>query len=170
MTAPNKLDTNLPGFMRICSILSERGDSKGKIRGWKHSHNLQWNCLFTFEVILTFVKNGKLANYEIKRLPNSRDDCLPLLYLSDFPLTRVNMAAGNSNNTCMSTYYGTKYSLVSFIPKISPTPTFTSGMWPRRLLILFPACNSYFFYILLPPCYGMLPIPPSTDKTTVYFR
>ncbi len=33
-------------------------------------------------------------------------------------------------------------------------------------LVLFPVCKLYFFYILLQPCYGTLPIPPSFNKAS----
>lgn len=40
-------------------------------------------------------------------------------------------------------------------------------MLPAWPLLLFPICN--LFYILLQPCYCMLPIPLSTDKTSAVY-
>lgn len=39
-------------------------------------------------------------------------------------------------------------------------------MLPRRWLLLFLVGDLFFFYVLTQPCYGKLPILPSTDKTS----
>ncbi len=47
---------------------------------------------------------------------------------------------------------------------ISPLPT---CMLPGQRLVLCPVFNLFcFFYILLQPCYGTLPITPSSDKSS----
>ncbi len=40
-------------------------------------------------------------------------------------------------------------------------------LYVAKLMTCF-VCNLYFFYILLQPICGMLPIPPSFDKSVVY--
>ncbi len=40
---------------------------------------------------------------------------------------------------------------------------------PGRPLVLFLVSNLYFFFILSQPCYGTLPIPPSSNKTSVVY-
>ncbi len=44
-----------------------------------------------------------------------------------------------------------------------------SCMLSGQLLVLLPVCNRYFFCILLQPCYGTMPISPSSDKNSIVY-
>lgn len=44
--------------------------------------------------------------------------------------------------------------------------TLSSSALPEHLFILFAVCNLYFSYTVLQPCYGMLFLLQSTDKTS----